>query len=213
MRKELALGTVLALACLGATPAPPSSPSYAALACANPALPQEILDGGAARSERPPLYNYNLIAPAATIHVALAGDFQTRETGLMCVTRLRPRSGMIFVFERSDDYEFWMKNTLIPLDMIWLEKDGTITNVAANVPASTLSTPDEKIARRRGHGMFVIELPGGEAVQDGIVKGAKIEICPDGTPMEHLDGGYKQCWDGDRYEPTPKPSRSPQRLL
>ncbi len=198
MRKELAFGIALALAELGATPAPAPAPSYAALTCANPLLPPEILDGSPARSVKPALYNYDLAAPAATIHVAFAGDSETRETGLMCVTRLRPRSGMIFVFERSDDWEFWMKNTLIPLDMVWLERDGTVTNVAANVPASTLSTADDKIARRRGHGMFVIELPAGEALRDGIVKGSKIEVCPDGIPPEHLAGGLKSCWTGTR---------------
>jgi uncharacterized membrane protein (UPF0127 family) len=94
----------------------------------------------------------------------------------MCVTRLRPQHGMIFVFDVDSVQEFWMKNTLVPLDMVWVASDGTVTHVAANVPASTSATPDENVARRRGSGRYVIELPGGEAALDGIRTGVTFSL-------------------------------------
>jgi uncharacterized protein len=184
-RRVNALGLVLILACIGAAPAPLSSGEYAALSCANPALPSEILDGPAARPAQGTLNMFDVRAPKAQLRLAVAGDEATRELGLMCVTRLRPNAGMIFVFERAQTWDFWMKNTVAPLDIIWLEADGTVTRVAANVPASTLTTPDGAVARRSGHGLYVIELPAGEAALDGIVKGAKLTICERGVLRAH----------------------------
>jgi uncharacterized membrane protein (UPF0127 family) len=100
----------------------------------------------------------------------------------MCVTRLLPQHGMIFVFDRSAPQEFWMKNTLVPLDMVWVAADGTVTNVAAAVPASTRETPDDRVARRGGTGRFVIELPSREATVDGIVTGARLKLPPLSPP-------------------------------
>jgi len=51
---------------------------------------------------------------------------------------------------------------------------GTVTTVAGNVPASTRSTPDDAVARRRGAGLYVIELAAGEAAADGISAGTKL---------------------------------------
>jgi uncharacterized membrane protein (UPF0127 family) len=127
-------------------------------------------------------------APKAQLRLAVAGDFASRELGLMCVTRLRPNAGMIFVFDSAGTWDFWMKNTVAPLDMIWVETDGTVSNVAADVPASTLTTPDDAIARRSGHGLYVIELPAGEAALDGILKGAKLTICERGVLRAHQSG-------------------------
>ena len=59
---------------------------------------------------------------------------------------------MIFVFEAPAVQTFWMKNTLIPLDMVFIARNGTVTTVAARVPASTLKTSDFDVARRRGRG-------------------------------------------------------------
>jgi hypothetical protein len=188
MFKRVALGLAVAFACFGATPAPLASPALAALSCANPALPPEILNGPAARAAQGTLSMFGVRAPKAQLRLAVADDFATRELGLMCVTRLRPNTGMIFVFETAQTWAFWMKNTVTPLDMIWLEADGTVTNVAANVPASTLTTPDDAVARRTGHGLYVIELPAGEAVLDGIVKGAKLTICERGVLRAHQSG-------------------------
>ena len=148
----------------------------AALSCANPRLPGSILDGAAARAEESPLPTVDLRAPGATLHLAVASDTNTRDLGLMCVTRLRPEGGMLFEFVRDEVVEFWMKNTLIPLDMLWVAPGGRVTSIYANVPAAMLQTSDEDVARRRARGRYVIELSRGEALRAKIAVGTLLPI-------------------------------------
>jgi len=63
----------------------------------------------------------------------------------MCVRALPARTGMIFVFNDGDNYrDFWMKNTLIPLDMVWASKNGRVNDVRANVPQRTSIRPTKR---------------------------------------------------------------------
>jgi uncharacterized membrane protein (UPF0127 family) len=115
--------------------------------------------------------------PTTELRLRVADDVATRTVGLMCVLALAPQTGMIFVFSGGDvEHNFWMKNTLIPLDMVWVRANGQVTTVAANVPATTVETPDDKIPNRSGRGTYVIELAAGEASRDGIVPGAKLDV-------------------------------------
>ena len=86
-------------------------------------------------------------------------------------TALGRHTGMIFVFDRDQPVNFWMKNTLIPLDMVFIAADGRVRTVAANVPASTTKTPEDEIARRAGSAKYVLELGAGEASLDGLTPG------------------------------------------
>jgi hypothetical protein len=176
-REIAALAVILAaLAPAGPAAAAPGGVPVAALAaCADAALPQEILAGSFPVATTP-LAVIQAGGAAVPLTLAVADDERTRELGLMCVTRLRPHAGMIFVFADSEPQEFWMKNTLVPLDMLWVAPDGTVTSVAARVPASTRSTPDDRVARRTGTGMYVIELASGEAAADGIAAGTKLAL-------------------------------------
>ncbi len=77
-------------------------------------------------------------------HAVFAGDVRVsleiadterlRQRGLMYRKTLSPNEGMIFVFDEPGFYPFWMKNTLIPLDLFWLSADGTIVSIQADVP-------------------------------------------------------------------------------
>jgi uncharacterized membrane protein (UPF0127 family) len=129
------------------------------------------------------LAHITVAAPHEPLDLEVADTFQLREHGLMNRTWLAPKRGMIFVFYADGDQNFWMKNTLIPLDMIFVASDGTVTSVAANVPASTKSTPDDKVATRRGKGKYVIELRAGEAERAGIHPGIKLAV-PDLQPKD-----------------------------
>jgi uncharacterized membrane protein (UPF0127 family) len=150
----------------------------AVTSCANPHLPAEILAGDGPLGGAEPLPVVDASAGDVKLRLAVANDDATRELGLMCVTRLRPHAGMIFVFQQTAAQEFWMKHTLIPLDMVWVTADGTVTYVAADVPASTMQTPDDQVARRTGNGRYVIELPAREALADGIAIGTHLTVPP-----------------------------------
>lgn len=117
-----------------------------------------------------------MCAPAASIAVEIADTEQKRELGLMYRTSLPRRSGMIFVFDRDQPVYFWMKNTLIPLDMVFAGADGRVRSIAANVPASALHSADEAVARRNGRAKYVLELNGGEASADGLTPGKTLGL-------------------------------------
>jgi uncharacterized membrane protein (UPF0127 family) len=87
----------------------------------------------------------------------------SREIGLMCVSKMPKNYGMLFVFPQDMFLSFWMKNTLVPLDILWIGADKRITVIHEKLPASTTSTPDDKIASAGGKGQYVLELAAGEA--------------------------------------------------
>jgi uncharacterized membrane protein (UPF0127 family) len=117
-------------------------------------------------------------APNASLNLAVVNTMALREHGLMFRTSLEPRTGMLFVFPSENVVEFWMKNTLIPLDMVFIDRNGVVTTVAAGVPATTPATPDAQIPRRNGRAKFVLELRAGEAAPDGLKPGAVVRIPP-----------------------------------
>ena len=89
----------------------------------------------------------------------------SREIGLMCVTKMPRTYGMLFVFHDEMFLNFWMKNTLVPLDILWIGADKKITVIHEKLPASTVETPDDKVATAGGRGQFVLELASGEAAR------------------------------------------------
>jgi hypothetical protein len=120
-------------------------------------------------------------APKASLTLQIAKTEDQRERGLMSVTKLAKHAGMVFVFDADAPIEFWMKDTLIPLDMIFVGADCVVRQVSSNVPVVPLDTPDDKIPRRDGTAKYVIELAANEASQDGIVAGAKLaDLCAAG---------------------------------
>lgn len=119
-----------------------------------------------------------LRAPAALLRVQVAATEAQRERGLMGVRKLAPHTGMLFVFDSDSPIEFWMKDTLIPLDMVFIGKGGIVRTVFSNVPVVSTDTPDNRIPRRDGIAKYVLELPAGEAARDGLNAGAIVPHLP-----------------------------------
>jgi uncharacterized protein len=119
-----------------------------------------------------------LQTPRTEIRVQVAKTPEDREHGLMGVTHLPAHNGMLFIFEQDAPVAFWMKNTLIPLDMVFIGQDGVVRRVYANVPVVARSLPDSQIPLEQGTAKYVIELPAGEAVKDGLRQGARVQRLP-----------------------------------
>ncbi len=105
-----------------------------------------------------------------TFRVELARTPQEQAKGLMFRTAMGPNEGMVFPFDPPRGASFWMRNTVIPLDLIFVAPDGRISNIAANaIPY------DESPLSSTGDAKAVLELNGGRAAQLGIVAGDKVE--------------------------------------
>jgi uncharacterized membrane protein (UPF0127 family) len=102
--------------------------------------------------------------------VELALNDAERSRGLMFREKLGPYDGMLFDFHQDAPVSFWMKNTLIPLDMVFIAGDGTVKHVHANaVPLSTDAIPSQFPVRA------VLEINGGSARLLGIKPGDKVK--------------------------------------
>lgn len=116
-------------------------------------------------------------APRGELSLVPVDTEPTRERGLMCVVRIPPGRGMLFIFPPPEGAQtFWMKNTLVALDMIFVSSTGSVTSIAACVPPTPYGTSDDAVARRGGAGQYVIELGGGDAAGHGIVRGTKLAL-------------------------------------
>ena len=100
------------------------------------------------------------------ITVEIAGTPQEQAKGLMFRTELAPNKGMLFPFPTPKRASFWMKNTYIPLDIIYLHSDGKIESIAANAEPTSL-TP----VLSKGPVSYVLELAGGRAAELGLKPG------------------------------------------
>ena len=98
--------------------------------------------------------------------VEIADNDATRERGLMFRKSLGPNAGMLFDFKTGQQVYFWMKNTLIPLDMVFIDAIGRVTNVYAMAkPLSLAPIASDGVV------LGVLEIAGGRAAELGIMEG------------------------------------------
>ncbi len=105
------------------------------------------------------------------VYVEIADNMQTLEKGLMFRKSLPEDEGMLFVFPQSGNYAFWMKNTLIPLDAIYISENGTIVDVLQMQPCISDPCPNyvpDAEAR------YVLEVNKGFSGRHGITEGDKL---------------------------------------
>jgi uncharacterized membrane protein (UPF0127 family) len=112
------------------------------------------------------------IASKSGVHVftvEIADTEPAREKGLMYRKSLPPGHGMLFDFHREQPVGFWMKNTLIPLDMIFITGDGRILSIAENTQPLS-----ERVVQSGGPVLAVLEVSGGTARKLGIAPGDRV---------------------------------------
>ena len=99
----------------------------------------------------------------------MAANDELRIQGLMFRDRLRPATGMLFFFAVDGEYPFWMKNTLIPLDMIWIDSRRRVAHIEHDVQPCKVENcpnyPPHAIAR------YVLEVAAGVAKEHGLRDG------------------------------------------
>jgi uncharacterized membrane protein (UPF0127 family) len=101
--------------------------------------------------------------------VEIAGDHASQEKGLMYRKKMAANAGMLFDFHTTVMTSFWMKNTLLPLDIIFIRSDGAVSSIAAHaVPLSETPIPSSEPIRA------VLELNAGRAAEIGMAPGDKV---------------------------------------
>ena len=154
MLRTSLLAAVLGAVLLGCGAEPQSVVAQPAAAAPSPSgleiIPLQIRSGSRSHGFR--------------VEVARSEEKQAR--GLMFRERLAPDAGMLFPFDPPRPASFWMKNTLIPLDMIFIRADGTIARIAANTVPHSL----EPVGVREPV-VAVLEIAGGRAAELGIAEG------------------------------------------
>ncbi len=107
-------------------------------------------------------------------NVELAKTPKELSAGLMFRKSLEKDNGMLFVFDKEGDYHFWMKNTLIPLDIIWLDKNNKVVFINENSqpcqPSFCLDI-DPKVSAK-----YVLEINAGIVKEIGLKIGDKLNI-------------------------------------
>lgn len=99
-------------------------------------------------------------------HVEVVDTPEGRAKGLMFVQELAKDAGMLFDFKEERPVSFWMQNTYIPLDMVFVGSDGVVKTVHANArPMDTTSIPSGAPVQ------YVLEIPGGVAASIGLKAG------------------------------------------
>ena len=101
--------------------------------------------------------------------IYVAKDFEQQRRGLMFVRDMPERTGMLFVYDREETRSMWMKNTYIPLDMVFARADGTVVNVVTDTVPQTLNSH-----RSTGPARYVLELNAGTARRLGIGSNSRI---------------------------------------
>jgi uncharacterized membrane protein (UPF0127 family) len=115
-----------------------------------------------------------VFADGFAVNVEVAANDDMRAQGLMYRDHLAEDRGMIFIFAQTGEYAFWMKNTVIPLDMIWIDEAKKVVHVAHDVPPCQAdpcpSYPPGVQAR------YVLEVGAGVAAKHHVTNGDQFKF-------------------------------------
>lgn len=106
--------------------------------------------------------------------VEIAKTQEERENGLMFCKELPQSQGMLFIFEQEDIYSFWMKNTLIPLDMIWLDKNKKVVFIKESAMPCGQELCETIIPQAKA--LYVLEINVGKSEDIGLRVGDSLSF-------------------------------------
>lgn len=113
-----------------------------------------------------------IVAPnGSSVKIQLAKTEQERSRGLMYKKSISDDQGMLFIFNDMQERTFWMKNTFIPLDMIFIDDQGVVRNILDNVPPLTTAPRNSEIPVK-----YVLEVAGGSSKKLAIEVGSKLDL-------------------------------------
>ena len=108
----------------------------------------------------------------ARVHAELADTPQKRSRGLMFREQIAPDAGMLFRFEEAGEWSFWMKNTKVALDILWIGPDKKIAYIEENVPPCRQDPcPEYKPSKEA---LYALELPAGSVKREKLATGMKL---------------------------------------
>ena len=107
-----------------------------------------------------------------TIKVSIANTPESRARGLGGAKSLAPNEGMLFVFDTEGKYQFWMKDMLFPIDILWLDSDGRVVDMREN--ASPYTYPE--VFTPNLPARHVLELPAGFARDNNVRLGDIVRL-------------------------------------
>jgi len=138
------------------------------------ALLLAALVGCCAFAQRRPRFLKVFLPDGAAVTAELAVTDAERARGLMFRERINPDQGMLFVFAEEGVHSFWMKNTKIELDMLWLDRDRRVIHIETDVPPC-LEDPCPSYGPGRP-ALFVLELKAGSVRAHGLRVSDRIEF-------------------------------------
>ena len=128
-------------------------------------------------AELPPETLITVKTPTGTlIQAELADTALKRAQGLMFREHLADDRGMLFIFGDAQPWTFWMKNTKIPLDIIWMDAKKTIVHIERNVPICTRQDDGCPQYHSEEGALYVLELGGGRAAALQLQRGMKLSF-------------------------------------
>jgi uncharacterized protein len=152
------------------------------LACTSPAPPATTAPPGAVADVTvqgwvgPPLDRGEVVLHDAfggshPVQVEVADTQPARTRGMMWRTSAADGTGMLFIFPSEAEHAFWMRNTLIPLDMLFLDRSGEVVGIIAQAEPQSL---DQRTVGRPS--LYVLEVRGGWAEKAGVGPGTRVEL-------------------------------------